>query len=219
MNKIKNLLTISPEELTAFEEEKGNVQLRRTGRIVDVLFALTIFNIFKFLPVPEIDGFGKEDLIQVLKDSYVNYMVMAIGIVLILLYWEINNMQFNNLKRTNPTHAILTILQVFFLMIYLYFVRLDTEFESPTITLQMQSIVLAIAGGLSVFSWIYAWKKDLLSENVTQTEYRKVFLKTIPEPIVSLLTLPLAGFGVGIWTAGWLLLIPVTYLCKKIKLG
>ena len=42
-----------------------------------------------------------------------------------------------------------------------------------------------------------------------------MYIKFLPEPVVSVLTFPLAWFGPGIWTLGWLLLIPAGWLAKK----
>ena len=44
-----------------------------------------------------------------------------------------------------------------------------------------------------------------------------MYLKYLPEPIVSVLTLPLAYFGPLVWTLGWLLLIPVGWGLKKYR--
>jgi hypothetical protein len=46
-------------------------------------------------------------------------------------------------------------------MLYLYFVRLDLEFDGAVIALKMESIALALAGFLSVLSWHYAIKKQI----------------------------------------------------------
>ena len=79
----------------------------------------------------------------------------------------------------------------------------------------MQSIFLAIAGFLSVYSWHYALKKDLVSDAPTKKEKEDMYIKLLPEPVVSVLTIPLAFFGPGIWTLGWLLLIPAGWIVKK----
>jgi hypothetical protein len=44
-----------------------------------------------------------------------------------------------------------------------------------------------------------------------------MYIKLLNEPIVSLLTFPLAWFGPLIWTLGWLFLIPVGYISKIVQ--
>ena len=204
---LKKILS-SKTEITKALFERGEKQLFRLSVIIDVLYALIIYRLFTFMPNPEVDNFGKEELYKVLTESYLNYTVIVIGLVLVILYWGMSNLQFGNLDRTDSKHSALSILQVFSLMIYIYFVRLDAEFGGEVLLMQMQSLSLAIAGFLSVWSWHYAVKNSLVSEAPTKIEKETLYLKFLPEPIVSLLTFPLAYLGPGIWTLGWLLLIP-----------
>ena len=214
--KIPNVL-VSKKDLTEADKERGLKQLFRVGTIVDVLYGLMIFRLFLLLPRPEVDHFDAEQLVEVLKTSYLNYLAMFVGIVLVIIYWHQSNIVFGNLERTDGKHATISILQVFSLMLYLYFVRLDLEFDGAVIALRMESITLAIAGFLSVFSWYYAIKNKLVSDTLTKEEQNKTYLKLLPEPIVSLLTLPFAVFGPDIWTLAWLLLIPVGMLTKYLQ--
>ncbi len=142
------------------QKTRGARQLFRLEVLIDVLFALMIYKLFTFMPNPQIDGFGRAELYQVLTESYLNYTVILIGLVLVIIYWGLNNLQFGNLDRTDGKHASLAILQVFSLMLYIYFVRLDAEFEGEVFLMQMQSLFLALAGFLSVASWHYAIKMD-----------------------------------------------------------
>ena len=169
------------------------------------------------MPNPQVDNFGREELYKVLTESYLNYTVIIIGLVLVILYWGMSNLQFGNLDRTDGKHSALSILQVFSLMLYIYFVRLDAEFGGEVLLMQMQSLFLALAGFLSLWSWHYAVKNNLISDAPTKIEKETMYIKFLPEPVVSLLTFPLAYFGPLIWTLGWLLLIPVGWGLKKYR--
>lgn len=212
-----NKILKTKKEITQALVERGEKQLFRLGVIIDVLYALMIFKLFTLMPNPEVDHFGREELYKVLTESYLNYTVIFIGLVLVILYWGVSNLQFGNLKRTNSTHSAISILQVFVLMIYIYFVRLDAEFGGEVLLMQMQSLFLAIAGFLSVWSWHYSLKNNLVSDAPSKLEKEAMYLQLMPEPIVSVLTFPLAWFGPGIWTLGWLLLIPVGWGLKKYR--
>jgi len=215
--KISKVLFESSKNPTEAMLERGGKQLFRLAMLIDVLYALIIYKLFLFLPRPDVDGFTKEDLLEVLSTSYLNYMVMFVGFVLVLIYWGQSNLQFGNLNRTDGKHATLSLLQVITLMIYLYFVRLDVELDGAVIALQMESVFLALSGIFSVWSWHYAIKNNLLSDSVTQLERSGVYLKLMPEPIVSILTFPFAVFGPDIWTLAWLMLIPVSWLLKRYR--
>jgi hypothetical protein len=213
---IKKILT-SKKEITQALVERGEKQLFRLAIIIDVLYALMIYKLFTLMPRPEVDGFGREELYQVLTQSYLNYTVIIIGLVLVILYWGISNLQFGNLERTDGRHATISILQVFTLMLYIYFVRLDAEFPGEVLLMQLQSLFLALAGFLSVWSWHYAVKNDLVSDAPSKIEKETLYIKFLPEPVVSLLTFPLAWFGPVAWTLGWLMLIPVGWALKKYR--
>ncbi len=214
---IKNLLKKSNKEVTEAMKDRGARQLIRLQVVIDVLFALLIFTLFQFLPRPDVDHFTKETMVEALTNSYMNYLLIAVGIILILIYWNQNNMQFGNLERTDGTHATISILSIFSLMLYLYFVRLDMELGGAVLALQMESVTLSLSGFLSIYSWHYAIKKGLVSDKVTRLEQNTVYLKLMPEPVVAVLTLPFAIFGPDIWTLAWLLLIPVSWLLKKYR--
>ena len=52
---------------------------------------------FTLLPSPEEDGFGAKELLTVLKTSYINYLAIAIGVFMVIVYWGQSNVQFGNL--------------------------------------------------------------------------------------------------------------------------
>ena len=166
LKKVKELgkKALSKDEVTNAIIERGEKQLWRLSVLIDVLYALMIYKLFTLMPNPEVDGFGRDEIYEVLTESYLNYTVIFIGIVLIILYWGLSNRLFGNLKHTNGRHSTLSILQIFTLMLYIYFVRLDAEFPGETSLMVMQSIFLAIAGFLSVYSWHYALKNNLVSD-------------------------------------------------------
>lgn len=213
---IKRILK-SNNEMTGAMLDRGARQLIRLQNVIDVLFALLIFTLFQFMPRPEVDHFTSETMVQAFADSYMNYLVIAVGIVLILIYWNQNNMLFGNLVRTDGKHSTISILSVFCLMLYLYFVRLDMELDGAVLALQLESVSLALAGILSIFSWHYAIKHKLVSENLSRADQDSAYLKLLPEPIVAAITFPFAVMGPDIWTLAWLLLIPVTWLVKKYR--
>jgi uncharacterized membrane protein len=214
---IKKIFTKSKKELTETMMDRGARQLIRLQVIIDVLFALMIFTLFQFMPRPEVDNFTRETMVETFAGSYINYLVIIIGIILLLIYWNQNNMLFGNLERTDAKHATISILSVFSLMLYLYFVRLDMELDGAVLALQMESVMLSLAGLLSIYSWHYAIKNGLVSDKITRLEQGSLYLKLLPEPIVAAATFPFAVFGPDIWTLAWLLLIPVSWLLKKYR--
>ena len=84
---MKNPLERFKTEPTPAIIERGEVQLKRIMVVIDVLYALMIFRLFLLMPNPSVDNFTANELVTIFRQSYLNYTVMLIGIVLILLYW------------------------------------------------------------------------------------------------------------------------------------
>lgn len=202
--------------LTEAMLERGLRQLTRLEVLLDVIFGLMIFQIFLVLPRPELDDFGSLPLQEALANFALNYAAAGVGIILVILYWNMNNLQFGNLIRTDSRHTALSIIQVFCLMIYLYFLRLDIEFDGAMFALQMESLFLALAGFVAVLSWHYSKINNLISDSVTGNEKKLMYLSLSPEPITSALTFPFAWLGPDIWSLSWLLLFPVSWIIKRI---
>ena len=93
---MKNPLKRTKPEVTPAIIERGEVQLNRIMIIIDVLYALMIFQIFLIMPRPDIDHFTASELVTVFRESYINYLLMVVGMVLILLYWGQNHLVFGN---------------------------------------------------------------------------------------------------------------------------
>ena len=114
-------------------------------------------------------------------------------------------------------HATLAVVQMVCLMIYLYFVRFDMEFDGMELALQMESIFLALAGFIAVYSWRYARKNGLTSDQINDDEEMSIYYSLLPEPLAALFTLPFASFGPDIWTLAFLSIIPIGYILKLVR--
>ncbi len=124
---MKNPLERFKTEITPAIVERGERQLKRIMTVIDVLYALMIFQVFLLMPRPEVDNFTASELVSVFRESYLNYLVMTVGMILILLYWGQNHLIFGNLNRSDATLSVIAILQAFFVLLYLYFIRLDMQ--------------------------------------------------------------------------------------------
>lgn len=133
------------------------------------------------------------------------------------MYWIQFNRQLGNLVRSSPMHASLSVVQMICLMLYLYFVRFDMEFDGMKLALQMESIFLALAGFIGAFNWRYARKNKLTSDQINDDEEMSLFYSLLPEPMASLFTLPFAAFGPMIWTISFLSIIPFGYILKLVR--
>jgi len=103
------------------------------------------------------------------------------------------------------------------LMLYIYFILFEISFTESVLALRMQSILLATAGVLGVLNWRYARFKGFTTDQIDDREEMDLFYKILPEPITAFITIFFAGFGSGVWSMAWLLVIPVTYVVNLLR--
>ena len=205
------------KEMTPAEFAMNQNALRRLQTLIDVVYGLMILGIFGLLPHPTQEQIDNRDLIGMFSENMVSLGTVFIGIVLIIIYWGQSIRQFGNLERVDPKVATLSIVQVFSLLIYLYFMKMDNQTDGDEFTLLMESVFMAIAGFIGVYNWGYCRRNDFFDEHLTEEESYETVYKFYPEPIVATLTIPLAFIGSNYYLVGWLLLIPVTMLMNKRK--
>ena len=200
------------------KQKRETRQLRRLETFVDVIFALVFVILATETRLPsEVNWSGTLADFWTTRAS--SLIMIVIGLILIVFYWIQNNISFGNLSRTDNFHASVSILQVFFLIVYMYAIRIGLDFEGKTSALAFQSITAALVGFTSSIGWFYAsQKRDLLSADVSQQEARDLQLNFLAEPITALLTLPFSLLGVGFWDASWLLYFVVSRLLSRWKL-
>lgn len=205
-------------EPTKAQIERGVGILNSLKIVVNVLYALMIFQTFLILPRPDDPELKYHTLSQIYSENIMMLVVILVGLILLIIYWIQFNKQLGNLVRSSPKHAALAIIQMICLMLYLYFVRFDMAFDGMTLALQMESIFLALAGFIGVYNWKYAVKNKLTSDLIDKNEERTFLLQILPEPIASLFSLPFATISPLAWTLSFLVIIPLGFLLKKIGL-
>lgn len=199
------------------EIERGVGTLNSLRIVINVLYALLIFQVFLILPRPDDPELAYYSLAQIYSENVMQIVIIIVGLILILMYWIQFNTQLGNLVRSTPFHATLAVVQMVCLMIYLYFVRFDMAYDGMKLALQMESIFLAAAGFIAAINWRYARKNGLTSDQIDTNEELNIFYKILPEPMASLFTLPFAALGPTYWTISFLSIIPIGYVLKLVR--
>ena len=208
---------LKQKEPTKAEIERGKSLLSSVRIVVNVLYALMIFQTFLILPRPGDPELAYLTLPQIYGEHVTQLLVIVVGLILIVMYWIQFNIQLGNLVRSSVVHASLALAQMICLMLYLYFVRFDMEFDGMTLALQMESVFLALAGFIAAINWHYARVNHLTSDQITNKEELGMLYKILPEPIASAFTFPFAVLGPNIWTLAFLSIIPIGYILGIIR--
>jgi uncharacterized membrane protein len=207
---------LKSEERTESKIQRDEKQLRRLHTLVDVVYALIIVRLFMMLPNPEASEVVGFDPLAIFTEGGDRFIMLIIGFILVLIYWFQSNKTTGNLMKTDGKHTVLSLLQLFFLLFYLYSVRLDLVFKSDTLALFMQSVSLALAGFMGVLAWIYATKHaDLISDAVTEQEAKDIKIGILAEPLAAAFTIPFAFIGPSLWNLAWLSVLVFGWFLKK----
>lgn len=186
--------------------ERDHKQLRRLEVFTDMVFALVLFWIFLLLPsLVSVEGGKGIAISRFFSENLGSVEMIIIGVLLTLIYWGNTIKAYGNLEHTDGKHAALSFLQLFSLLTYIYFVRMEMVFRGELLPLLLQSITLALVGFLGVAAWWYAMKnRRLLSESITDKEAAELRIEFLSEPVTALITIPFVWVGTTAWTIAWL---------------
>ena len=199
----------NPSEKSTSQLKHNERLLRRNQTLIDVVYGLVLFQLFLLLPKPSKEMIDNNDFSSLIDENGSLLLTVIIGIIWVIIYWGQSNLQFGYLKYTSKTLSSLSIVQLFFLMLFLYFIKLDNETGGDVLALFSQSMCLAVAGFIGVFFWRTASRKKMLFDELTDSEKFIIGDKFLPEPLAALITAPLAFVSVTWYTIGWLTVIPL----------
>jgi uncharacterized membrane protein len=196
--------------------ERESRQLRRLETLIDVVFAIVIWRAFMLIPRPGEGGWNWDSITDMLASNILTLVIVMIGVVVAIVYWLQNNALFGNLERTDGFHTALSILQIFFLLLFLYSIRVGATLEASPGTRAFESCTAALVGIAAALGWSYAIKnRRFVSADLTNEQARDLQIRILAEPITALITLPCAFIGPWIWEASWLLYPLIASLLKR----
>jgi uncharacterized membrane protein len=196
--------------------ERESRQLRRLEVLIDVIFAIVIWRIFILIPRPGTSDWHWDTIEPFLASNVLSFVLMAIAIVVVIIYWLQNNALFNNLDRTDNRHTAISIVQIFFLLCFLLAIRLGATLEPSVGTRAFESSTAALVGIASAWGWSYAIKnRRLVSPDLTDREAGDLQIRILAEPMTALITIPCAFIGPWVWEVSWLLYPLIAYILKR----
>ncbi len=195
--------------------KRETVQLLRLRRLIDVVYAIVLWNVFLLIPEPEKEEWVLETMSSFLSANILTLALVAIALAITIIFWLQNNTLFNNLDRTDGRHTALSILQIFFLLLFLHSIRLGVVLGASDGTRAFESIAAALMGIMAAWGWSYANKnRRLVSPDVTDQYARRLRDRILAEPITAIITLPLAFVGPALWEIAWLSYPLVVFLVR-----
>ena len=195
---------------------RRSFQLRRLAVMVDVVYAIVIWRIVILLPKPTAEQLTWDQIGTFLSANIGLFLIVIIGISVTIIYWIQNNVLLGNLQSTDSRHSILSILQLFFLLIFLVTLRDSIELGPSAGTRALESVSAALVGIAGGWSWAYAVKNHrLLLPEVTEQYAYDLRGRILAEPITAIITLPCAFIGPIFWEISWFSYPLVVWLVKR----
>ena len=202
------------EDKAKFKREY--LQLHRLERMVDVVYAILVWRVIILLPRPTAAQLSWEHIGAFLSANIGGFLLVFIGIVVAIIYWIQNNVLFGNLQSTDSRHTILSILQLFFVLVFLLSLRLGIDLGASNGTRAFESIAAALVGIAGGWGWSYAIKNHrLLLPEVTEQYARRLRDRILAEPITAIITVPFAFVGPILWEISWMSYPLVVWLVRR----
>jgi len=188
----------SPAEL-----RRGRSQLRRLETLTDVVYGVAIWRVFMLFPRPDQPEWNWHSWREFLAAEGMTVVLIAIGVAVLIIYWLQSNTLFGLADRADGKFAARAILQLFFVLLFLFSIRVGTELPASAWTRGFESVAALLLGLTSGWMWSYATKdRRLLHADVTDAEARAVDKRIRAEPATALFTLPFI-FTPIFWELAW----------------
>jgi len=195
---------------------RESLQLQRLARMIDVVYAIIIWRAFMLLPRPAAEQLNWEHIGAFLSANIGGFLAVVIGIAVTIIYWIQNNALFGNLQSTDSRHTILSILQLFFLLIFLVSLRIGIDLGASNFTRAFESLAAALVGIAGSWGWLYAVKNQrLLLPEVSEPYAYRLRDRILAEPITAIITIPVAFVGPILWELSWLTYPLVVMLVRR----
>ena len=193
--------------------EREHRRVRRLETLIDVVFGITLWRLFILLPRPA-DNPEWETLIDMFKDSGMQFLVVVIALIIVIIYWLQSHMLFKYLVKTDTIHSVLSVLQLFSLLLFLYAIAVGVVLKADESTRVFESSMACLLGVFSFAAWYYALNKGgLITSELSPDEARGISERIKAEPVTAAITIPFA-YSVWMWELSWFIYPLVVYLYR-----
>ena len=186
------------------DPDPGVRQLQRLCTLTDVVYAITIWRIFVLIPRPGVNDAGWSSFGEYFRSEWLALLVLLVGLIFTIVYWIQSNTLSSGLARTDTKHTVLSIVQIFSVLLFLYSLRMGIEVGDALGARAFESLAAANVGLWGALAWRYASKnRRLLRDDVTDLQAKQIAVRITGEPLTAAVTVPVAFVGPIVWELSW----------------
>ena len=201
MNQHSVMETIDSRALAGHRRETS--QLRRLETLTDVVYGIAIWRVFMLFPRPDEPAWNWHSWREFLAAEGMTVVLIAIGVAVLIIYWLQSNTLFSLVERADGKFAVRAIMQLFFVLLFLFSIRVGTELSPSAWTRGFESCAALLLGLSSTWLWSYAARgRRLLHPDVPDAEATAERRRIAAEPATALFTLPFV-FTPIFWELAW----------------
>ena len=132
MNQPDVMQTIDSRAVAGRRRETS--QLRRLETLTDVVYGIAIWRVFILFPRPDEPAWNWHSWREFLAAEGMTIVLIAIGVAVLIIYWLQSNTLFSLVERADGKFAVRAIMQLFFVLLFLFSIRVGTELPSSAWT-------------------------------------------------------------------------------------
>ena len=185
--------------------KRSPLDLKRLKIIIDVVYAIVIWRLFMILPSPQNMSEKWDSVSSMLLDEWSAFLVPALALLIVIIYWVQNNELFNYLDHTDVVHTGISLFQIFTVLLFLYAIGVGLNYEGAADARVFESFTAALMGIFSYAGWRYAMNHGLLGGSITAEKALQIRDRNFSEPATALITIPFAFIGPWLWEISWFL--------------
>lgn len=184
-------------------ERRAKRRLRRLETLTDVVYGISIWRVFILFPRPDELAWNWHSWQEFFAAEGLTVLLIGIGLAVLTIYWLQSNALFSLVRGADGRFAASAIAQLFFVMLFLFAIRVGSEVPASAWTRGFESFAALLLGLSARETWRYASRdRRLLEDDVTDEEARVVRRRISAEPATAALTLPFVLTPI-LWELAW----------------
>ena len=159
------------------EKRKPFINPERMQDMTDGIFAFAMTFLIVRIDFPVVDGNVSESFVsQSLVQMIPTLLNFSLAFFIIGLFWFVHHKQFNYFRKTNETLFYINLLTLLFIVFLPFTTDVMDDFGRFSVAATTFNINMLLIGVMFYWQWVYAAKKGLIDERISQEhlEYGRI---------------------------------------------